>query len=124
MSMSGLRLHAAVLLPVLRYVHQVWKWLCKWKDWDAKIIEYKDGSGQMLVAGITLVASIPMTCKSSLFFFSYSNFCYEEVCLCETEWKVVIDTGWILQNNYNSRWMEGLWAQAGDWISEGVKWQT
>lgn len=34
-----------------------------------KIIEYKDGSRQMLVANIILVANMPMTCRFLLFFF-------------------------------------------------------
>lgn len=51
-----------------------------------KIIEYKDGSRQMLVANIILVANMPMTCRFLLFFsFSCNNFCYKEVCLCDTE---------------------------------------
>lgn len=33
-----------------------------------KIIEYKDGSRQMLVANIILVANMPMTCRFLLFF--------------------------------------------------------
>lgn len=31
----------------------------------------------------------------------------------------------LLQNNYNTGWMQGLWTQAGKWINQGIRlWQV
>lgn len=69
MSMPGLTLHAAVLLPVSHMYTKCENDCVSEKIRMPKIIEYKDGSRQMLVANIIFVANMPMTCRFLLFFF-------------------------------------------------------